>query len=92
MATTTEDLGTDITVDEALWRSSILPEGVLEDWLARDGAEVATGHAIAVVRIEDAQHDLIAPAAGRLQIFRQPNAVIEPGALLGRIVATASDR
>jgi hypothetical protein len=87
MATETDIVDADIKVDEALWRSSILPEGVLDDWLALDGAEVVMGHAVAVVRIEDAQHDLVAPATGRLQILTRPNAVIEPGTLIGRIVA-----
>ncbi len=87
MATETDIVGADIKVDEALWRSSILPEGVLDGWLAQDGAEVVMGQPVAVVRIEDAQHDLVAPAVGRFQILTRPNAVIEPGTLIGRIVS-----
>ncbi len=85
-----ESLTADIKVDEALWRSSILPEGVLEQWLAQDGVDVVVGHAVAVVRIEDALHDLIAPIAGRLQILSRANAVIEPGELVGRILGAAA--
>jgi len=82
----------DIRIDEGLWRSSMLPEGVLQHWLALDGAEVAAGQAVAVLLIEDAGHDLIAPVTGRLQIFMRANAVVEPGALVGRIMAPAPAR
>jgi len=87
--TATDEVWTDIQVDEALWRSSMLPEGVLQAWLARDGDEVAKGHAVAVIRIEDAQHDLISPATGLLKILTPRYAVIEPGALIGRIISIA---
>jgi hypothetical protein len=31
----------DVRVDEALWASSILPEGIVERWFLADGAIVA---------------------------------------------------
>lgn len=77
----------DIKIDEALWASSILPEGTVVRWLVTDGARVAAGHAIAEVRIEDALHEITAPADGRVRIIARENSIVDPGALL----ATLSD-
>ena len=44
----------DINVDEALWASSMLPEGIVERWIIADGAIVAAGDPMAEIRIEDA--------------------------------------
>ena len=41
----------DIKVDEALWASSMLPEGIVERWFIADGAVVAAGDLMAEVRI-----------------------------------------
>jgi len=76
---------TDIHVPEALWTTSLLPEGVLEAWRRQDGALVAAGDDVAEVRIEDALHELTAPRAGRLRILVAPNSVVEPGVAIGRI-------
>jgi hypothetical protein len=43
-----------IDADEALWRNSMLPQGVLERGLVADGDTARAGHAIAQVRIEGA--------------------------------------
>lgn len=75
----------DINVDEALWASSMLPEGIVERWLISDGAVVAAGERIAEIRIEDALHEIIAPAGGRLTIVAAANTVVEPGSLLARL-------
>ncbi len=37
----------DIKVDEALWASSMLPEGIVERWFIADGAVVAAGDLMA---------------------------------------------
>ena len=58
----------DIRVDEALWASSMLPEGIVERWFITDGATVAVGDLMAEIRIEDALHEITAPASGRLTI------------------------
>jgi hypothetical protein len=79
----------EIRVVPDLWATSILPEGILQAWLCPDGAQVAAGEAIARVLIEDALHDLVAPAAGRLRRDRQANACIEPGALIGHVEPSA---
>ena len=54
----------DIQVDEALWASSMLPEGIVERWFIADGATVAKGDLMAEIRIEDALHEITAPASG----------------------------
>jgi len=77
----------DIKIDEALWASSIFPEGTVVRWLIPDGARVTAGHAIAEVRIEDALHEITAPQNGRVTIVAGENSVIDPGSLL----ATLSD-
>ncbi len=75
----------DIRVDEALWASSMLPEGIVERWFIMDGVTVAVGDLMAEIRIEDALHEITAPASGRLTIVAATNTVIEPGSLLARL-------
>jgi pyruvate/2-oxoglutarate dehydrogenase complex dihydrolipoamide acyltransferase (E2) component len=75
----------DIKVDEALWASSMLPEGIVERWFIADGADVAAGDLMAEVRIEDALHEITSPASGRLTIIVAANTVVEPGSLLARL-------
>lgn len=77
----------EIKINEALWASSIFPEGMVVRWLVPDGTRVAAGHAIAAVRIEDALHEITSPADGRVTIVAGENSVIDPGSLL----ATLSD-
>jgi pyruvate/2-oxoglutarate dehydrogenase complex dihydrolipoamide acyltransferase (E2) component len=76
-----------INADEALWRNSMLPEGILERWLVADGAIARAGHAIAEIRIEGALHDVIAPVTGRLAIAAPHLSVIEPGLLLATLAS-----
>jgi len=68
-----------------LWATRILPEGILERWIFEDGGEVEVGDPVAMVRIESALHDILAPAKGRLHIHSKANAVIEPGCAIGCI-------
>ncbi|RYG03816.1 MAG: biotin attachment protein [Caulobacteraceae bacterium] len=76
----------DIHVPDTLWALSMLPVGTLECWSVDDGAVVALGDALAEVRIEDALHEILAPAAGRVSITLPANSIIEPGAVLGRVM------
>jgi len=75
----------DINVDEALWASSMLPEGIVEPWFIADGTIVADGDPMAEIRIEDALHEIMAPASGRLTIVAAANTVVEPGSLLAQL-------
>ena len=76
----------DIKVDETLWASTMLPEGVVERWLIADGAIVDKGEAIAEIRIEDALHEIMAPAHGRVKIVLHANSIVEPGSLLAKLI------
>jgi pyruvate/2-oxoglutarate dehydrogenase complex dihydrolipoamide acyltransferase (E2) component len=78
---------TPIKVEAELWATSLLPEGMIEKWLVPDGAFVEAGDPLAALRIEDALHELIAPAEGWLTIDRKANDVVEPGAVIGHIGA-----
>ena len=53
-----------IAVPPELWANSLMPEGVIEQWLKPDGCFVLEGEPIAKVRIEDAVHEIVAPASG----------------------------
>lgn len=75
-----------ISIAPELWRTSILPEGILERWIFRNGSEVEAGDPVAVVRIESALHDVLAPAMGQLHIQCRANEVIEPGSVIGYIL------
>ena len=74
-----------LTVSDDLWASSILPEGCLERWRVADGAIVHLGQAVAELKIEDALHEFLAPASGRLSQSARAHSVVEPGTLLGRL-------
>ena len=80
----------DIKVNEALWASSMLPEGIVERWFIADGAIVAAGDPMAEIRIEDALHEIMAPVSGRLTIVAAANTVVEPGSLLARLAVDES--
>jgi pyruvate/2-oxoglutarate dehydrogenase complex dihydrolipoamide acyltransferase (E2) component len=75
----------DVKVPDNLWATATLPEGVLERWLVPDGATVAAGDPVAAIRLEEALHEVIALAPGRLAIAAAEGAVIEPGTLLARL-------
>jgi Biotin-requiring enzyme len=66
----------DIKVDEALWASNMLPEGIVERWFIADGSIVAAGDPMAEIRIEDALHEIMAPTSGRLTIVAAANTVV----------------
>ncbi len=78
---------TDINLNEALWRNSMLPEGILERWFVDDGTSVVTGERIAEVRIESALHEIMSPGQGVLTILAERNAVVEPGTIVARLTA-----
>lgn len=76
----------EIYVAPELWASSLFPEGVIEKWLLADGAPVKAGRAVVAVRVEDALHEIIAPADGRLAADVKAGSVVDPGMVIGRIV------
>ena len=83
---------TGIQIAPELWGSNMMPEGILERWLKPDGIQVEAGDPVAVVRIEDALHELMAPARGRLKREIGVNSVVEPGMAIGSIVRNIAKR
>lgn len=80
----------DLRVSDGLWATSMLPEGVFEQWRVKDGETVKAGDVLAEITIEDALHDLIAPSAGRLVHLVAAGSVIEPGSLFARLEETGA--
>jgi len=74
-----------LVVAPDFWVSRIYPEGVLEKWLAKDGAHVESGQEVADLRIEGELVKLKAPASGKLMIEAHNNGLIEPGSVIGHI-------
>jgi pyruvate/2-oxoglutarate dehydrogenase complex dihydrolipoamide acyltransferase (E2) component len=76
---------TEVGLNDALWRNSMLPEGILERWYVDDGTAVVPGQRIAEVRIESALHEIMSPGGGILTILAEKNAVVEPGTVVARL-------
>jgi hypothetical protein len=74
-----------LTVSPDFWVNRIYPEGLLENWLAADGADVGPRQTIAQLRIEGELIELKAPIGGKLKISSYKNSPIEPGAVIGTI-------
>ncbi len=81
---------TDIIVSADLWSTGMLPEGIVEKWFVADGAVVKEGDPVAQVKIEDARHELITPAAGRLVILSVPDSIVEPDSVIGQVFPFAA--
>jgi pyruvate/2-oxoglutarate dehydrogenase complex dihydrolipoamide acyltransferase (E2) component len=79
-----------INADQALWATSMLPEGTVERWFVAQGAIAHAGHSVAEVRIEGALHDIVSPVSGRLTIVAPANNVIEPGSLLATVAVDSA--
>jgi pyruvate/2-oxoglutarate dehydrogenase complex dihydrolipoamide acyltransferase (E2) component len=77
----------EITVADDLWRSGMAPEGVLVRWRRADGEVVAKGEAVAEIIVEEARHEIMAPAAGRLRALAARGALVEPGSVIGLVEA-----
>jgi hypothetical protein len=82
-----ENVSAVIKVAPELWATNIFPEGIIEKWLVPDDALVRQGGAVAVIRIEDTLHELIAPATGRLRTDATAGSIIDPGMAIGRILS-----
>ena len=75
----------DIQLDENLWATRMLPEGLLVRWLVADGAPVEAGVTLAELTIEGAVVAVAAPVSGRLSVMAAVKTVVEPGSIIGRL-------
>jgi pyruvate/2-oxoglutarate dehydrogenase complex dihydrolipoamide acyltransferase (E2) component len=74
-----------INVPADLWTANLIPEGSLERWLVADGENVEMGSPLAIVRVEDALHEVLSPLAGRVTPAVAAKSAVEPGSLLADI-------
>ncbi len=74
---------TDIIIPEDLWEEDI--EGTLIAWLYADGAAVQQGEPVAELMVEKVQHELAAPATGKLVHVCEEEALIRKGQTVARI-------
>jgi len=79
-------LATPLQVSADLWATCLLPQGILEGWLRPNGSLVEAGDPVAIVHIEDALHEVMAPTKGYLSISVEVNSVIEPGTVMGSVI------
>jgi hypothetical protein len=80
-----ETLMVELIVAPEFWMSRMLPEGIIERWLAPDGAVVKPNDPVADLLIEGELVRLKAPAGGKLFIDTKTNSIIEPGSVIGHI-------
>lgn len=76
-------MATDITIPNDLYDGD--EESVITAWLASDGATVREGVRIAEIMTAKVQHEIEAPASGKLTILRQQDDVVAKGDVIGRI-------
>ena len=81
----------EVRVDEAIWASTIFPEGIVQRWFIADGALAEAGAKIAEIRVEGALHEITSPARGRLTIVAAVDDVVEPGSLLATFAIASID-
>ena len=60
-------------------------EGILTEWLAADGSQVAEGQPLYSVESEKSNNEIEAPASGTLKIVAAAEETYEVGTVLGYI-------
>ena len=78
---------TALQVPAELWDVRMVPEGVVSRWYFDEGDEVEAGTVVAVIMVEKTEYDIEAPAAGKLHILADTDAVVVPGSVLADIEA-----
>ncbi len=76
---------TEVRVPEGLWDAAKTPEAVIVNWYYLDGAAVEAGVTLVEIMVEKTQFEIVAPAAGTLQILAAPETVVTPGTVIGRL-------
>jgi len=76
-------MATEIIIPSDLWEGD--EESVITAWLADDGAQVREGALIAEIMTAKVQHEITAPASGKLSILKEQEAVVTRGDVIGSI-------
>lgn len=76
-----------IRADQELWSGSMMPVGALERWRRLAGDTVAAGDCVAEILVEGSLHEIVAPAAGQLEIFTGDGSIVEPDSVIGAVQA-----
>lgn len=74
---------TAVTIPTDLWEED--SEAVITSWLVSDGGTVSEGQLIAEIMVEKVQHEVRAPASGKISIGQQAEAVVSKGAEIATI-------
>ncbi|MEH6361288.1 MAG: biotin/lipoyl-containing protein [Amylibacter sp.] len=74
-------MATDIVIPSDLWDDD--DETVITAWLASDGAQVNEGALIAEIMTAKVQHEIDAPASGKLTIVKDE--VVAKGDVIGTV-------
>lgn len=76
-------MATEIIIPSDLWEED--EETVITGWLVDDGATVEEGALIAEIMTAKVQYEIHAPAAGKVSIKEEADAVVAKGAVIGSI-------
>jgi pyruvate/2-oxoglutarate dehydrogenase complex dihydrolipoamide acyltransferase (E2) component len=60
-------------------------EGILTEWLAPNGADIAEGQPLYAIESDKSNNEIEAPASGRLRIVAATEETYEVGTVLGYI-------
>lgn len=76
-------MATDIVIPSDLWEED--EDCVITAWLVDDGASVEKDALIAEIMTAKVQYEIHAPAAGKVTITEEADAVVAKGAVIGTI-------
>ncbi len=76
-------MSTDVIIPKDLWEED--SEAVITSWLASNGGSVSEGEVIAELMVEKIQHELAAPASGKLSISKDIDDVVAKGDVVATI-------
>lgn len=74
----------DVVVDQTILGTET--EADISEWLVEDGSQVTQGQSVAELETSKVQVEVPAPAAGTITFLAAEGDVIEPGAIIARIV------
>lgn len=72
-----------VNIPTDLWEEDA--EAVITNWLVPDGGDVSEGQLIAEIMVEKVQHEIHAPASGKISISQPAEAVVAKGSEIATI-------